>query len=255
MFCVLKVTQRKHGFREKVFGRFIKDEYNLSTIPVYKGAPFYLLDITIGERGIDWEKILFYVGKCALKLVTNCKIQIPTEMNIGLYKSNKLYNKMMKNTFIHILQNNINKKTLLTVSVLDTKGEYTDFIEKLTDYSLSLTIATNEKEKYHKTCENIKEDTGLCPVLTTDFVDNDVKINTDENTMTIRRNGEIINLSSGVDFKVPTIYENLLPDGVCDYVFYSALYELCGVFDFGECIFETLLVNNEKKHTRDIHFS
>ena len=56
-----------------------------------------------------------------------------------------------------------------------------------------------------------------------------------------------INISSGVDFSVPAIYENLLPEGICKYDFYSALYELCGVFSLGESVFDTIMVNNEKK--------
>lgn len=255
MFCVLKVTERKQSFYEKIFGRFIKDEYSLSTIPVFKGAPFYLLEITTGKRGVDWEKVLVLVGKCASRLVTDCKIELPSEMNIGKFESDRLYNKVMKNTFLNILENNVNKKTPLSVSVLDSKGEFADFVESVSDYSLSLTIATNEKEKYYYTCEKIKNNTGLCPVLTTDFADGDIKINMDKNIMTIRRKDEIINISSGLDLKAPEIYEKLLPENISACNFYSALYELCGVFALGECVFETITVNNEKKHIHDIHFS
>ena len=95
----------------------------------------------------------------------------------------------------------------------------------------------------------------MCPVLTSDFVDSHVKINTERNIMTIKTSVELVNISSGENFSVSPIYENLLPDGVCEYDFYSALYELCGVFSLGECVFNKLMVNNEKKRREDIHFS
>ena len=68
-------------------------------------------------------------------------------------------------------------------------------------------------------------------------------------------NKENINISAGVDFSVPEIYEKLLPVGINKYDFYSALYELCGVFSLGESVFDTIMVNNEKKLVQDIHFS
>ena len=255
MFCVLKINRRKQTFFEKLFGSFIKDEYNLSAIPVFKGAPFYLLDVCIGKKGIDWEKVLSFVGKCASRLVVNSEIEIPKDMNIGVYKSEKLYDRIMKNTFLDIIKNNTDKRNLLNISVLDKQGEYTEFIEKLSSFSSSITIATDNKENYFNVCDKIQKNTGMCPVITNDFTDKDVKINTDTNIMTIRTNKELMNISSGESFSVSPIYEKLLPDGVDEYDFYSALYELCGVFSLGECVFDNLMVNNEKKRREDIHFS
>ncbi len=254
MFCVLKINRRNQTLFEKLFGSFIKDEYNLSTIPVFKGAPFYLLDVYVGKKGIDWEKVLLCVGKCSSRLVVNGKIEIPDNMNIGIYKSEKLYDKIIKNTFLDIIKNNTDKRNLLNISIFDEQGRYTEFTEKLSLCSSSITIATGNKEKYLDVCDKIQENTGMCPVLTNDFEDKDVKINTDTNIMTIRKH-ELINISSGENFSVPSIYENLLPNGVSEYDFYSALYELCGVFSLGECVFDNLMVNNEKKSREDIHFS
>ena len=101
MFCVLKINRRNQTIFEKLFGSFIKDEYNLSAIPVFKGAPFYLLDVCIGKKGIDWEKVLSFVGKCASRLVVNSEIEIPENMNIGVYKSKKLYDKMRGKSIEH----------------------------------------------------------------------------------------------------------------------------------------------------------
>ena len=149
MFCVLELNYRKQTLFEKVFGNFFKDEYILSTIPVFKGAPFYLLQVCIGKRGIDWERVVMNVGKCASRLVVNSETEIPPNMNVGIYKSGKLYDKMMKTTFLHILETNIDKRNPLSVSVLDTKGEYSDFTQKLATFSSSVTIATSNKENYY----------------------------------------------------------------------------------------------------------
>lgn len=255
MFCVLKINKRNGRIFEKIFDSILKDEYSVSTIPVFKGAPFYLLQITVGKRGVDWERVLMSVGKCASRLVVDNQVEIPENMNIGIYNSQSLYTEMMKNTFLKIIQNNTDRKTYFDISVLDKKAEYTDFIEKISLLSSSLSITTDKKEKYENVCEKITESTGLCPVMKKEFTDAQIKINTENNTMTVNYNGNIFNIHSGCDFTVPSMYEKLLPDGISKYDFYSALYELCGVFSLGEGFFDTILVNNEKKSVEDIHFS
>lgn len=255
MFCVLNVKERDNSFFEKVFGSFIKDEYTVQTVPVFKGAPFYLLNVTVGKKGVSWESVISAVGKCASRLVTNRELTIPTNMNVGIYKSTVLYDKMMKNTFKYILDNNRLKNNPMSISVLDENAEYTEFTKQISAYASMLTVTTLCKEKYYFVCEEITDSTGLCPMLKSDFADAKIKIDAQRNVMTVNCNREYFNISEGCGFSVPQIYENLLPAGTEKYNFYSALYELCGVFSLGECVFDTITVNNEKKSVSDIHFS
>ncbi len=252
MFCVLSVKERNRTLFERFFGRFLVDDYSVSTIPVFKGAPFFMLDITTSKKEIDWENVVFSVGKCASRLILTGDLKIPDDLNVGIFKSKILYEKMMKNTYVKILENN--KSKLFKISVMDTNANNRDFVKQLSSYADSLYIFTLNKEAYSGTCEAITNETGMCPVLTNSFDNAEIKINADTLIMTICY-GENMNISSGADFSVQHVYENLLPNGVDKYDFYSALYELCGVFSLGENIFDTIIVNNEKKNVHDIHFS
>ena len=254
MFCVLNVKTKEKTFFEKIFGFIIKDEYNLKTVPVYKGAPFFMLDVSVGKRGISWEKVVSQVGRCALRMVSTDCVDLPENMNVGLFESNALYDKMIKNTFLRIISNNTGKKPV-SIWISDEYGKYTEFTKKLSKYASSLEISTSQKEKYHSVCEEITEDIGLCPVLTSDNTGAIVRINASNNVMTIVCEKENLNISCGCDFTVPQIYEKLLPERIEKYSFYSALYELCGVFSLGDCIFDVITVNKEKKCVKDIHFS
>lgn len=49
------------------------------------------------------------------------------------------------------------------------------------------------------------------------------------------------------DFNLPEQYCSLKPEGIEKYKFAAALYELCGVFSIGECRFNSVTVNGEKK--------
>lgn len=254
MFCVLNVKTRRNTFFEKIFGCFIRDEYNLRTVPVYKGAPYYLLDVSVGKKGVSWERVVAEVGKCAKRMVVTEYFELPEEMNVGFFQSDVLYDKMMKNTFLKILSNNL-KHNPMSIFISDENGKHTDFTKRLSEYASTLAISTLNKEKYYDICEEITDGNGLCPVLTDCDNDAVVRINTNKNVMTIVCENYNINISCGDDFTVPQIYEKILPEKVEKYSFYSALYELCGVFSLDECFFDIITVNEEKKCISDIHFS
>ncbi len=253
MFCVLSVRKRNSTPIEKIFGRFMTDDYSVKTIPVYKGAPFFNLVITTSKKEINWENVIFAVGRCASRLVLNENIVIPENSNIGTFKSDTLYKKMLNNTFLKILENNHSR--LHRISVIDENAENIDFTKNVSRYATTLNIYTFNKDKYISVCDEITDATGICPVLKNDCTDSEIKINTDIGAMIVCQEAGNINISAGADFVVPSVYENLLPRGVRKYDFYSALYELCGVFSIGEGIFNTITVNNEKKNVHEVHFS
>lgn len=255
MFTVLNVTERKNNILEKIFGGLIKDEYEVKTVAIYKGAPFYQLDVRVGKRGLDTQKIVDCVGKCSRRLVTNDFNLLPNNKELGLFKSNKLYGRMMRNTFLTILYNNGINKSPLPICVIDKSANNTDFAEKLCEYASSLTIITDKRDKYNPICERITEETGLCPMVKSESTDERVVIDLDNNLMKICLENEEKTVENGEDFTVPEIYNYLKPQSIDKYDFYSAVYELCGIFSLADCNFETIWINNEKKSVADVHFS
>lgn len=255
MFTVLNITKRNKNIFEKLFGCFMKDEYNVRTVGVYKGAPFYELNVFIGKKRVDAQRILDCVGKCSRRLVTNDFDLLPQNDDFGLFKSNKLYCKMIQNTFVQILNNNGLKNHPVSVCVVDRKAINTDFIKRLCDFSSTLVIVTEKAEKFNSVCEEITEDTGLCPIIKNNIPDENIIINLDDNTMSIHNEKGRSIIKNGEDFTVPEIYNYLKPKEINKYDFYSALYELCGVFSLADCVFESISMDNEKKSVADVHFS
>lgn len=254
MFCVLNAEKKKRVFIEKIFRFLACDNYSITTIPVFKGAPFYMLNASVYDE-VDWDKVIELSGKCSKRLVINGNIQIPENHGIGVFYSPTLYNRAFMNTLLHIIKNNVSLKNPQDITLYDKKGEYADFLTFLVPYVSKLTVVTDYKEKYTKACDEILDDTGLCVSLLSDFNDGTIKINADKNTMSVSTKNQFINVTCGENMMVNDIYKKLLPAGVDEYTFYSALYELCGVFSLGECIFETITVNNEKKHIDTVTFS
>ncbi len=253
MFCLLKINERRNNLKEKIFGIFIKDTYELKTIPVFKGAPFYKLEITVGKRGVDWQQVTYFIGKCANRLLLDESINIDDVKDIGRYKNKVLYEKMIKNTFARILKQQ--NKTFDSLCIIDKRGLSSDFVLDLVPCFEKITVTTDAKQKYEKICDYVLENTGLCVLLQSEMENSTVKIDTERNIMTINKENNIYNISDGEDFKVPEIYENLYDNSIDKLLFYSALYEFCGVFELAESSFETIVINGEKKGINGLIFT
>lgn len=253
MFCLLKISKRRDTLKERMFGKFIRDIYELKTIPVFKGAPFYKLEVTVGKRGVDWQEVTYFVGKCANRLLLDEKINIENISGVGRYNNKILYEKMIKNTFTEILKQQ--NKTFDSLCIIDKKGMCADFLLKLVPYFQRITVTTENKEKYVKVCDYILQNTGLCVLVQSEIQNATVKIDTERNVMTINTKKCIYNVSDGEDFKVPEIYENLYDNSVDKLLFYSALYEFCGVFELADLCFKAILVNDEKKGINELIFT
>ncbi len=243
MFCVLNIETRKNTLNERLFGRFIKDKYNLHLVPVFKAAPFYMYNVTVGKRGADWQKILFCTGKCARRFVITSNTQLPKLKGVGTFKSDLLYKKLIQNTFVKLLEGCKNK---MPVTLVDLNGEAPELLYSLSSVASSVSVVTNKKGSFKRACDNIQAETGLSVALISAQNRWGAKIDVAKSTMTITKGENTLTFSEGSDFAVEEIYERLLPRGVEPYNFYSALYELCGVFSLGEAVFENITVNNEK---------
>lgn len=253
MFCLIKISERDNTLKERLFGRFIRDEYELKTIPVFKGAPFFRLNITVGKRGVDWQQVTYFVGKCANRLLIDNSTVLDEKFGVGRYANYALYPKLMQNTFVSILRQQ--SKLFDDLCLIDRKAKSVDLLYKLVPYFHRISVVTENKKKYEKTCDDILENTGLCVTLQSEIKDAAVKIDAEKNVMTITTQENIYNISNGEEFVVAQIYENLYDGTVDRLLFYSALYEFCGVFELTESSFETIMINGEKKGINELIFT
>ncbi len=126
-----------------------------------------------------------------------------------------------------------------------------EYIAESTGYILPIAEQTNRKSIVLELGLESKNFEAYQLTVTNE----NIIINLDDNTMTIHTEKGRGIIENGDDFTVPEIYNYLKPNEINKYDFYSALYELCGVFLLADCVFETISINNEKKSVVDIHFS
>ena len=128
MFCVLNIEKRPNTLREKIFGGFIKDEYNAKLVPVFKAAPFYTFNVKVGKNGVDWDKIIYIAGKCSRRLIITENTPFPDRPDMSLFTSDLFYREMMCNTFVEIMKK---FKSLKTITVIDLEGKQEKVLYKL----------------------------------------------------------------------------------------------------------------------------
>lgn len=248
MFCVLSVKRRENTLYERLFGKYIKDDYTLKAVPVFKGAPFYVLTATVGKMGADFDMVAEIAGKCSGKLLTDAVL--PEVSGLGTFKSDLLYRKVTENTFLKILANNPFKN----VCVIG-KNANTDFLKKASRSSLRLTLVTDSKERYEKTCDEILEDTGISVSLLSSPDNSEIIVDLEGLKMTVGTKNGIVIIENGSGYAAPEAYKKIKPDNVSDRDFYSALYELCGVFSLGDGVFRDIEANSQKRCADSIHFT
>lgn len=252
MFCVLEIINDNKTCIEKFIGKIKKTKYYIRTVPVFKGAPFYVLTVETGRNGVDFNYVGECIGKCAKEILLPENVTLPEKCILSEFESDLLYGIMCRNTFLQIIKE---QKDNFDICIVDRCGEYGDFTELISIYAKKLTVVTNRKEKYEAVCERIINETGLCPLVKSEPDNAKVKIDCDRNIMSVKTGNDFMNIGKGEEFTADNVYEKLLPEFVPKIKFFSALYELCGVFSLGNSTFVTIHVNEEKKNIKDIHFT
>ena len=255
MFCAALTERGKLSFPLNIFKSLTKDKYELKTVPVYRGAPFYLLKITL-YRGQEpgGEEIVRLVGKCSKKLLAG-GIPLPQIKEIGFFNGDLLYRRLIENTFLEILKRNFNRREPYDLAIVDTDGRCTSFSLSCAPFCKSMTVITKRKEEYYLTVEEIKNRTGLCPSVQESAAFKSVTADLSGCELTVRGRGEPIIFKNGIGFEPAEVYSQLVPEGIDRFNFYSALYELCGVFELGNGIFTEIEANGKKMTVTDIGFS
>ena len=253
MFSVLLTYKEKKRFIDK-FKKNLDDKIYTTVVPVFKGAPFYIIKDFYKNSVPNWEKIIEISGRTSQRLIVENGVPLPKNNKIGAFCSDLLYGEILKNTFIKILENNYSKNNVFNIMILDKKGDNYIFAEKISKYANTLSIFSEKIENYEKSYNKIIGETGISLFLNKDNNQN-VKIDLDKNEMVLKGEWGTYKICNGTDFSVPKIYENIVPQNIDKLIFYSALYELCGVTELRNTYFKNVEIEGEKILTEKVCFT
>lgn len=230
MFAVLQTAESKSVFsRSKIHSRRI-------TLP--SGEAFFIVYVSCRKNNIPWKKLERCLGVLRKDILLPDDIKIADKVNVTAFEPGILPGIILMNTAADYMLKN---KPFMcgSLTVIDEKGTYQSYIEKLIKCFSSIKVITPKASEYEDVARRLLEDYGFSLLVSDeDSFESDVIISENCNVpsyysgkvMSIKKkyimNAEVF---TGSGIELPEEYEKLCPDNIDRLLFASALYEKCGV--------------------------
>lgn len=151
MFSVLNIVQPARSF----FGRR-KCTVESVLSPVRGAAPYKVINVTAGKRGIDWRKVAQAAGASAKSMLVPKDVLIPLSAGIESFVPQVLPSVILLNT---VAAAECDKRSR-SVLIVDRRGLLADYVIRVVPSASKITVVTDEPEKYVVTVRSIMEQYG-----------------------------------------------------------------------------------------------
>lgn len=249
MFTVLKVTQEKPRGLARLLWKLRPPEPELVKIPVKSGAPFFILRIRTAEKTPPWDEILYMVGRCASRILTDADITLPPSQSVRLFVPKHLPLIAAMRTLTDVLACSDIPPQRCTIGVYDPAGSLCGKTERLLQCAADVRICTQKTPQYDAESRRllqlcgagltVGETTGLfrgCNILLCENAD----ILSSETVTFACRGTAKENVFLCAHMQIPEPYCAQVPEHIDPALFASALYELCGVRRLEHCRYDSI---------------
>ncbi len=228
MFSVLNTVETNQRFFRK---KKCRVEALLS--PVKSAAPFKVINVQCGKRGIDWHTVAAAAGCSARSMLVPEGVTVPHYSNVKLFEPEVLPLLIMLNTAaIELKRGEAAKNKLL---IIDRGAVLPNYIERVVMCAARITVVTDCPEEYYPCMSLLMEKCGagikVCNQPDSK-VKYDVAVTYDEaaNARVCLDAKEI----SAEDIAIPDDCLRMCPDKIDVFLFVCALFECSGLLKLGE---------------------
>ncbi len=228
MFSVLKVIQPK----KSLFGKR-KCTVEMVLSPVRGAAPYKVINVTAGKKGIDWKLVAQAAGSSAKFMLLPEGVQIPISAGIERFVPQVLPSLILINT----VAASASEKLSRSVLIADRQGVLADYAVRVVPSASRITVVTDEPEKYVDASIAIMDEYGasirVCGGVseTEKF---DVAVSDEAIGDATLRLSPCEVFRKFVADDIPHEYLHLCPDGIDPFLFLCALFECSGLKGPGE---------------------
>ncbi len=236
MFAVVCIESgKKRRFRRKCV-------VNTVQTPVKGGAPFRIITVTPGSKGLDWHTIATQASCGSRNLLLPKGIRLPDSPHLSLFKADTLPLLIMLNTAAQKLKKSPDapKRSLL---IEDRSGVLPDYIDRVTSCASKIKILTDEPEKYYTAGKRLMERFGASPIICSQ-ISKDEKFDAAVSFEPIKNAKQNFSVSAITEDGTPDIpeqYSRLCPSETDRFDFLCALFECSGVRAIGEYTLNDLI--------------
>ncbi len=207
--------------------------------PVKGAAPYKVINVAPGKKGIDWRMVSLAAGCSRRSMLLPESVAVPLSVPIVRFEPQVLPLLIALNTAVfHADKKEAYKRSLL---VCDVKAVLTDYLSRAVPYASKITVVTDFPELYLGCAAEIMDTYGAVikissqAALSAEYdigVSDGEKINaaicvTAED---IKRDADKINF--------PDEYVRMCPPHIDAFSFICALFECSGVKELGEIYYE-----------------
>ncbi len=198
------------------------------------GAPFRLIKVTPGYKGVDWQAVARCAGCGSQSVISN--ISLPPASSLKAFSADTLPLLIMLNTAAKSLSKDeaAKKRRLL---ITDKYAVLPDYIDKIVLGAARIKIVTDFPDKYYSAAVRVMERFGAS-ITVCNQVEKSEKFDASIGLETIVAtplpftfdkvsSEELIQI-------IPEEYLRLCPEGIDKFTFICALFECSGVREIGE---------------------
>lgn len=249
MFTVLHLERENPRGWARLIWRLHPPQPELVRVAVKSGAPFFILRVRTAGKEPPWDEILYMVGRCASRILTDTQLNLPKSQNIRMFIPRHLPLIAAMYTMADVLRRSQIPPQNCKIGVYDPLGTLCGRAETLLQCASDVRVCTTSTTMYDEESRRLMRlcGAGLTVGETTElFRGCNILLCTQAdilpaNVFAFACQGtprENVFLCS--DLHIPEPYRSQVPEGVDPTVFASALYELCGVRSLAQCRFGTI---------------
>lgn len=233
MFDVITIanTAKKQKFFKKR-----KCKIEALQTAVRGGAPFRLISITPGTKGIDWAQVARSAGCASQCVLLSNKTQLPENTPLKLFAADTLPLLIMLNTASNMLSTDEAAKTRRLL-IVDKAAVLPDYIDRIILNAAKIKIITDYPEKYYTASQRVMERFGAAITVCSQTEENEefdaaISLEAAENAALSfdfdrAAKEDLVSL-------IPDEYLRLCPEDIDKFDFACALFECSGVRAIGE---------------------
>ena len=224
MFSVLCINSQPR----RKFSRKCAVEALLS--PVKAAAPYKVINVTPGKKGIDWKTVCLAAGCSSRSMLLPEAVEVPLSVPIARFEPQVLPLLTALNTAVLLCDKNDRHK--LSLAVCDSKAVLAGYLPGAVPYASRITVVTDCPEMYLECAAQIMEDFGavikICSQIDSSTV-YDIAVSDKERINAgicvtaddVKKNADKINF--------PDEYVRMCPPQIDVFDFVCALFECSGV--------------------------
>lgn len=235
MFATICIENEKKRFRKR------KCSVDAVQTAVRGGAPFRIITVTQGTKGIDWRKVAIAAGCGSRNLLLPKGIVLPESPHLNTFKADTLPLLIMLNTAAQRLKNDEATKRSLLIE--DINGVLPDYIDRVAMCASKIKIITDNPQAYYSAGVRLMERFGASPIICNQTGKNerfDAAVSK-EPLENANLNFSVSAITADGTPEIPEQYSRLCPEEIDRFDFLCALFECSGVRAIGEITLNDLL--------------